>query len=111
MESALADAVGLVSCVFSPLEELVPASWLLQLDLFSLKGSAVSIVGFGVSMGSGYLWAVVLAFVVLGASIPTAASEGPSQLICSAASPLLVPGIIAGASVPLFRPALLAGTC
>ena len=110
MESAPADGVGLVSCVLSRLEELVPAFWLLQLDLVSLKGSAVSIVGFGVSMGSGYLWAVILVFVVLGVSISAAASEGPSQRICSAASPLLVPGIIASASVPLSCPALLAGT-
>ena len=110
MESAPADEVGLVSCVFFPLEELVPASWLLQLDLVSLKGSAVSIVGFGVSMGSGCLWAVVLVFVVLGVSISSAASEGPPQRTCSAASPLLVPGIFAGASVPLFCPVLLAGT-
>ena len=96
--------------MFSRLEELVPVSWLLELDLVSLKGRAVSIVGFGVSMGSGCLWAVVLAFVVLGASISAAASEGPSQHICSAASPLLAPGIFAGAYVPLSHPALLAGT-
>ena len=50
-------------------------------------------------MGSACLWAVVPAFAV-GTSISAAASEWLSQHNCSAASPLLVPGIIAGASVP-----------
>ena len=40
-----------------------------------------------------------------------AASQWRSQRNCSAASPLLVPGIIAGASVPWSRPVLLAETC
>ena len=69
------------------------------------------VVGFGVSTGSACLWEVVLAFMVLDVSISAAASEWLSQHNCSAASPLLVPGIIAGASVPLSRPALLAKTC
>ena len=43
--------------------------------------------------------------------ISTAASKWPSQRICSSASPLLVPGIIVGASVPLSCPALLAEAC
>ena len=44
-------------------------------------------------------------------SISTAASKWPSQRICSAASPLLVPGIIVCASVPLSHPTLLAEAC
>ena len=71
-----------------------------------------SVIGFGeFSMGSGCLWAVLLAFVVLAASIYRAASKWPSQHICSANSPLLVLGIIAGASVSLSCPVLLAETC
>ena len=61
-------------------------------------------------MGSACLWAVVPAFTV-GTSISAAASKWLSRHNCSAASPLLVPGIVAGASVPLSRPALLAETC
>ena len=62
-------------------------------------------------MGSVCLWAVVLAFLVLGASISAVASKWLSQRNCRAASLLLVPGIIAGASVPLTCPTLLAKTC
>ena len=36
------DGVGLVSCDVSWLGELVPVFWLMELDLISLKGSAVS---------------------------------------------------------------------
>ena len=61
-------------------------------------------------MGSACLWAVVPAFTV-GTSISAAASKWLSRHNCSAASPLLVPGIVAGASVPLSCPALLAETC
>ena len=53
-------------------------------------------------MGSACLWAVVAAFAV-GASIPAAASEWLSQHNCSAASPLLVPGIIASVPYPALR--------
>ena len=62
-------------------------------------------------MGSVCLWAVILAFVVLGESISAATSKWSSQHKCSVASSLLVPGTIAGASVPLSRTALLAETC
>ena len=41
---------GLGPVMFSWLGELVPEFWLTELDLLSLKGSAVS--SFGVSMGS-----------------------------------------------------------
>ena len=100
--------MGLGPVMFSWLGELLPVFWLRQLDFLSLKGGAAS--SFGVSMGSVCLSAVALAFAALGASISTAASERPSQHICSAASRLLVRGIIAGASVPLSRSALLAKT-
>lgn len=57
-------------------------------------------------MGSLCLWEVGLAFVVSGASI----SEWPSQHDRRATGRLLVPGIIAGASVPPSGAALSAGT-
>ena len=50
-------------------------------------------------------------FMVLGESISADASKWCSQDNCGAASPLLVPGIIAGASVFLSHPELLAQTC
>ena len=78
----------------------MPVFWSMKLDLVSLKGSAVSSSRFGLSMGSGFLWAVLLALAVLDTSISAAASKWPSQYIITAASPLLVPGIIPGASVP-----------
>ena len=59
------------------------------------------------SLGSVCLWEVVLAFMVLDESISAPASKWLSQCNCSATSPLLVPGIIASASVPLSLPALL----
>ena len=63
-------------------------------------------------MGSLCLWTVLLALAVLDTSVSTAASECPCQHTSSAAGPLLVLGIITGASVPLPRPALLtAGAC
>ena len=66
------------------------------------------VAGFGVSVSSVCLWAVLLVLAVLDTSISAAASKWPSQHIFTAASPLLVPGIIASASVPRSRPALLA---
>ena len=63
------------------------------------------------SVGSVCLWAVILAFTVLGKSISAAASKWLSQDNCSATSSLLVPGIIARGSVSLSRPVLLAETC
>ena len=57
------------------------------------------------SVGSVCLWAVLLALAVLHISISTAVSK-PSQHIFTAASPILVPGIFAGASVPRSCPAL-----
>ena len=58
-----------------------------------------SVVGFGVSMGSICLWAVLLALSVLDTSISTAVSKWPSQDNFTVTSPLLVLGIFAGASV------------
>ena len=79
--------------------------WLMELDLTSLKTVQCPVVGFGVSMGSACLLAVALTSPVLGTSVSAAASKWPSQHNCSAASPLLVPGIIATASDPLSCPA------
>ena len=62
-------------------------------------------------MGSVCFLAVILAFMVLGAPISTAASKWLSQHNCRAASSLLVPGIIDSASVSPFCPVLLAKTC
>ena len=47
----------------------MPVFWLMELDLVSLKDSAVYIVGFGMSMDSVCLWAVLLALAVLDMSI------------------------------------------
>ena len=52
------------------------------------------------SMGSVCLWAVLLALAMLDMSISTATSKWPSQHVFTAASPLLLSGIIASASVP-----------
>ena len=82
----------------------------MELELLALKGSVVSssrcrsVYGFSMPLGSGSAFAV-------GAPVSAAASKWRSQHTCSAASPLLGPGIIAGASVPLTRPALLAEAC
>ena len=78
----------------------------MELDLVSLKGSAVSSCRFCVSTGSVCLQAVLLALAVLDTSISAVASKWPSQRIFTAASPLLDPGIFAGASVPWSYPAL-----
>ena len=69
------------------------------------------VVGFGVSVGSVCLWAVILVFMLLGKSISVAALKWLSQDNCSAISSLLVPGIIASGSVSLCCPVLLAETC
>ena len=58
-------------------------------------------------MGSVCLWEVALAFMELDVSISTAASKWLSPCNCGATSPLLVPGIVASASVPLSLPVLL----
>ena len=66
---------------------------LMELDLLALKGSVVSssrfwsVYGFSMPLGSGSAFAV-------GASVSAAASKWRSQHTCSAASPLLGPGII-----------------
>ena len=84
---------------------------LMYLYLISLKGNSVSTSRFwGVWVqyvfGQSFcLWAVRLALALLHTSISTAVSK-PSQHIFTAASPLLVPGIFAGASVPQSCPAL-----
>ena len=52
------DGVGLVPCDVSWLAELAPVFWLMERDLVSLKGSAVSISrlwsihGFSMTLGS-----------------------------------------------------------
>ena len=61
-------------------------------------------------MYSVCLWVVLLVLAVLDTPISAAASKWPSQDII-ATSPLLVPGIIAHASVSWFRLALLAEAC
>ena len=48
--------------MFSWLGKLVPVFWLMELDLISLKGSTVAVVG------SVYIWTVLLALAVLDAS-------------------------------------------
>ena len=53
------------------------------------------VLGFGVSIGSVWLWAVFLALTVLDMSISTATSKWPSQHIFTASSPKLVTGIFA----------------
>ena len=58
------------------------------------------VVGFGLSMGSVCLWAVIMALIVLDKFISTATLQWRSQHIFTATSPLLVPEIIALASVP-----------
>ena len=93
--------------MLSQLGKLVPVFWLMELDLIPLKSSAVSSRDFEVPMGSACLWTVPLALAVLDASISTATSKWLSQHICTAAHPLLGPGITAGASVPQSCPALL----
>ena len=117
------DGVGLVSCdVF--LVGVACACILFELDLVSLKGSAVSSCRFCVSMGSVCLQAVLLALAVLlllllllrhfsrvrllDTSNSAVGSKWPSQHIFTAASPLLDPGMFAGASVPCSHPALQA---
>ena len=106
--------------MFSWLVELVPVFRLMVLDLVFLKGSAVSssrfcsVCGLSMPLGSPSLRSVAAAapakLLQSCESIFTAASKCLSQHICSAASPVLVPGIIAGNSVPLSHPALLAET-
>ena len=86
--------------VFSWLGELVPMFWVMELDLASVSAMQCPVVCFGVSVGSVCLWAVLLALAVLDASISAAASKWPSQHVFIAASPLLIPGILARASVP-----------
>ena len=110
MDPASVDGVWLVSCVFL-FEELVLVFWLMKLDVISPNGSTVLVVSFGVSMGSVCIWAVLLAWVVFDMSISAAASKWPSQSIFTSISPLLVPGVFAGASVPLPHPTLLAEVC
>ena len=87
--------------MFSWLGELMSVFWLMELDLVSLKGSAVfnskfwGVYRFSMSLGSPS------GFGSLDTSISTVASNFPCQHIFTAARHLLVPGIIAGASVPL----------
>ena len=85
--------------VFSWLGELVPMFWVMELDLASVSAMQCPVVGFGVSVGSVCLWAVLLALAVLDASISTAASKWLSQppapyLSLESLSVLLFPGSI-----------------
>lgn len=74
---------------------------LMELDLLSLKGSAVSssrfwsVYGFSIPLGSHS------SFHDFRHVYSTAASKWPSQHICSATRLLLAYSIIASASVPL----------
>ena len=97
--------------MFSWLGELVPVFWLMELGLLSLKSSAVSssrfwaIKGFSVSLDSPSVFDSVR-HVYLHSCFQVALST-----CLTAASPLLVPGIIADASVPLSYAALMAEAC
>ena len=101
--------MGLDSCpvMFPWLEELVPVLWLIELDLVSLKGSAVSsrrfwgVYGFSMSLGSPSGFGSVRHVYV----------HSCIDVALSATSPLLVPGIFASASVPQFFPTLQAKAC
>ena len=86
--------------------------WLLELDLVSLKGSAVFSnrfwrvqYGFRMPLGSPSSFCGV-GRIYIQSSFKVALSA-----YLSANSPLLVLGIIAGASVSLSCPVLLAETC
>ena len=101
MESAPIDGVGLMSC-----------------DVFLVVGACACVLlvdgaeprlsegqcserysVWGVSVGSVYLWTILLALSVSDTSISTAVSKWPSQDNFTVTSPLLVLGIFAGASV------------
>ena len=97
--------------MFSWLGELVFVFWLLELDLCSLKGSAVSSSRFwgvyGINMSSGSPSGVGnFKYVYFHRFVEVA-----SQHIFPAASSLLVPGIFASASLPWSHPALQAKVC
>ena len=62
-------------------------------------------------MGSIWLWASLSVLPVLDTSISPVALKWPSQHILTAASPLLSPGIFAGASVPWSCPVLQGKAC
>ena len=72
------------------------------------RAVACPVVGLGVSVGFVCLWAVLLALAMLDTSISSVTSKWTSRHIFTATSPLPVPGIIAGASVPQFHPTLKA---
>ena len=85
---------------FSCLEELMPVLCLMELDLTSLKGTTVlSSSRFWGVYESVCLWTVLPTLTVLDTSISAAAFKQPSQHIFTATSPVLDPGVIAGASV------------
>ena len=88
VESVPMHGVGLVSCDVFLVGGYVPVFWLLELDLFSLKGSAVSSSTFLGVYGSVCLWAVLLTLAVLDTSTSTAASKWLSQHIFTGTSPL-----------------------
>ena len=97
---------------FSWLGEFAPVFWLMELGLLSLKSSAESsssrlwaIKGFSVSLGSPSVFDSVR-HVHLHSCFKVALSA-----YLTATSPLLVPGIIADASVPLSYPTQMAEAC
>lgn len=57
------------------------------------------------------LWADLLFLAVLDMSVSAAATKWPSQHIFTIVSPLLLPGIFPGVSVPWYLPALKAEPC
>jgi len=57
------------------------------------------------------LWADLLALAILDMSLSAAATKWPSQHIFTTISPLLVPGIFPGVSVPWYLPELKAEPC
>ena len=75
------------------------------------RAAQCPVVGFGESMGSVCLWAVLLDLAVWDTSISAVASKWPNQHIFTATSPLFVPGIFASAPVPWPYPALQAEGC
>ena len=83
----------------------------MELDLISLKVSAVSSSRFWVVYGFSLSWEVlVLAVLDMSISIATI-KVALSAYLSLLPAPLLVPGIFAGSSVPQSFSALQAKTC
>ena len=101
MESAPTDGVGLVSCDVFLVGGACACVLLVDGAGSRLSEGQCSVLWlvWGISVGSVYLWTILLALSVLDTSISTAVSKWPSQDIFTVTSPLLVPGIFTGASV------------